>query len=328
MKNLYNSPFEYWEKIGYVGYNNYTDLHLNVKIKNIVASWNAESSSQEKKNQDIRQPCPKSRIKNNIHFLSFIFYNFLKSIHTQSFILKKILFFFSTWKKKYAFFIKKNIKHRLIKFYMLFFLNKIVSSYLISLKRWHKLNLFTKKRKLYEYLSVLYNIPGTKKKIFFFKKILKSLTKNYTFSTKHMPFFNSMFSDHKKTNLYRPQYLYNRLSIENSRYEEKGLFKNIPLTVNNHVKKELTLFICTTFNVTVYQIRKILSTNTFGSWKDFFYFLHYRSKKARFASVEESFFDLEQYKQLTFVLLCAYVYKKNRVSYITDVYDTCAHLVE
>jgi len=90
MKNLYNSPFEYWEKIGYVGYNNYTDLHISRKQTAIVDQWKASMPAKHdvflSKNKRVYK-------KNNLAFLQFIklFFSFLSK---NFFLFRRLCFFF------------------------------------------------------------------------------------------------------------------------------------------------------------------------------------------------------------------------------------------
>ena len=301
MKNLFNSPFEYWEKIGYVGYNNYTDLHLKIKKDILLNEWgNYKKESfmehnilftqylhelnYEIKNNNLDNTIlfSKNKIKNTKKFKFFCIFNSLMHLFKKTYILQlgylKILKFLNNWKKKkykkIIFFMHRKKYHFLLKKYIIF-VNQVYRLYFKILFFNFKKTIIIIKKKFYRYLKFFFQYSFLLKKKQPLYKISKNMIKNIYLLYKN-PLLLKQYK--KILNISNEVPLFDNSLVKtnylnNSNYPQKKIFENIPQSSNKQ-KKIFKLFICNYFNININQFKYLINKYNFLKWEDFFFFLY------------------------------------------------------
>jgi len=301
MKNLFNSPFEYWEKIGYVGYNNYTDLHLKIKKNILFQEWGnlKKESFMEHKimftqylhelNYEIKKNnlnstliFSKNKIKNTKKFKFFCIFNSLMHLFKKTYVLQlsylKILKFLNSWKKKkykkiISFFSNKKYTFLLKKY--IFYINKIYQLYFKVLFFNLKKTIIILKKKFYRYLKFFfqYSFLLSKKQPLY--KLSKNIIKNIYLLYKNpllLKQYNKILTLSANVPLYNNSVIKNNY-LNNLNYSNKSIFESIPQSSNKQ-KKIFKLFICNYFNINLSQLKYIVNKYNFVKWEDFFVFLN------------------------------------------------------
>lgn len=301
MKNLFNSPFEYWEKIGYVGYNNYTDLHLKIKKNILFQEWGnlKKESFMEHKimftqylhelNYEIKKNnlnstliFSKNKMKNTKKFKFFSIFNSLMHLFKKTYILQlsylKIFKFLNSWKKKkykkiISFFSNKKYTFLLKKY--IFYINKIYQLYFKVLFFNFKKTIVILKKKFYRYLKFFfqYSFLLSKKQPLY--KLSKNIIKNIYLLYKNpllLKQYNKILTLSANVPLYDNSVIKNNY-LNNLNYSNKNIFENIPQSSNKQ-KKIFKLFICNYFNINLSQFKYIVNKYNFVKWEDFFVFLN------------------------------------------------------
>jgi len=301
MKNLFNSPFEYWEKIGYVGYNNYTDLHLKIKKNILFQEWGnlKKESFMEHKimftqylhelNYEIKKNnlnstliFSKNKIKNTKKFKFFCIFNSLMHLFKKTYVLQlsylKILKFLNSWKKKkykkiISFFSNKKYTFLLKKY--IFYINKIYQLYFKVLFFNLKKKIIILKKKFYRYLKFFfqYSFLLSKKQPLY--KLSKNIIKNIYLLYKNpllLKQYNKILTLSANVPLYNNSVIKNNY-LNNLNYSNKSIFESIPQSSNKQ-KKIFKLFICNYFNINLSQLKYIVNKYNFVKWEDFFVFLN------------------------------------------------------
>ena len=318
MKNLYNSPFEYWEKIGYVGYNNYTDLHISRKQTAIVDQWKASMPAKHdvflSKNKRVYK-------KNNLAFLQFIklFFSFLSK---NFFLFRRLCFFFLKWKKKMFSSCKSFLP--IVQRHVYSSISRIYNIYLLSLKKYYFYFLKTSRHFFFRYFSIFFSVPGFKKKVFILKKLYVSMCKNLKSTNKHFLLINRIHSIFHKTNLLPNVYFRNFSSKDNFLYTEKGLFKNIP-KVLNHTSITFAQYLSNTFNLSIYEIKHYVSSFFLSDWGTFFYFFEYRDQ-SKYGSFSQISCDFSKFSVFLILLVFSFVYQRIFYRSIPLMYSSFCHL--
>jgi len=301
MKNLFNSPFEYWEKIGYVGYNNYTDLHLKIKKNILFQEWGnlKKESFMEHKimftqylhelNYEIKKNnlnstliFSKNKIKNTKKFKFFCIFNSLMHLFKKTYVLQlsylKILKFLNIFKKKnfkkiISFFSNKKYTFLLKKY--IFYINKIYQLYFKVLFFNLKKTIIILKKKFYRYLKFFfqYSFLLSKKQPLY--KLSKNIIKNIYLLYKNpllLKQYNKILTLSANVPLYNNSVIKNNY-LNNLNYSNKSIFESIPQSSNKQ-KKIFKLFICNYFNINLSQLKYIVNKYNFVKWEDFFVFLN------------------------------------------------------
>ena len=300
MKNLFNSPFEYWEKIGYVGYNNYTDLHLKVKKSLFYKEWvnTALKAGRYTNNlvvQDylyntkdqINDGMSVMRINNkkNIKIKKFksylvfnLFFNLYKKIYIIHTNFVKIINFIKNWKKnKYLLFFKltkkKYFKNRYLK-YVVTLIQKIYAIYFKLIYFIFKKNLLLIKTKIYRYLKYFnqYQYMRKKKKniIQLNKKLMKNTYLIYKNPKVLYQLYVILFGE-KDIPLSKHHFLRDKVYDVN-RSTRSGLFQDIPKVNIKEKKKRFKFFLTSCFNCSLYDLKLLHERYQLKSWEDFFFF--------------------------------------------------------
>lgn len=307
MRNLSDSQFEYWEKIGYVGYNNYTDLHL--KLKKNVFLKEFESTNRDRLSTYYNLPYLLShhvyneyfKTKENFEFQSNFFYfsnkknlkikkfkislifntfiNLLKKLYLLQFNFFKIYKFLKNWKKKKYNLIfkllnfKKNLNYLYIKRIICFIYN-IFNIYFKLLFFSLKKMILNIKKKLYRYLKYFNKFFFLRKRKHYLIKINKLLLKNIFLLYKN-PFIIKKYQD--VFNFYQENNLFDNIIIRNRYYQandslKKGIFKDIPSSHINEKKNRIRFFLFSCFNKKISELKLIYNQYKFSNWEKFFIF--------------------------------------------------------
>lgn len=308
MRNLFDSPFLYWEKIGYVGYNNYTDLHLKVKKDLLYNEWKKASmvcipsisnelnfsiqrlynvNGKIKKNQEWLETPIKYSLRKNLKLKKFKLVTILDSLvffYKKIYLLQmnfiKIRKFLLNWKrKKYSFILNLlNLKKKYIINYLKCYANYIKKIYSFFFKIFlysFKKNVLLIKKKLYRYLKFFnqFSFLKTKKKNFY--KLNKSIIKNIYLIYKN-PFLMKKYKEvlgYKNYPLAENKLIsYNYYLHNNS--VNKDLFYNIPKRYLRDRQSKIKFILSNFFGTNYSQIKEYVHKYNLTSWEEFFYFFY------------------------------------------------------